>query len=258
MSFDRTCCLTPSNLVRSIAGNYLHFNRVDSYVNFPGSDPHDGQQLPQDQQGNLRARFEKAPHFSAADYYDQSRTRTYACCFSLENSDFIWRNYANDSRKGKVCIVFPFGKLRRTLNETIRRNEGIAYGETLCRQIFSINYGLVSYVEWRTFHANEKLLPNPIRYTYFKDKQFCNEKELRVSLSAPGIGAFALNDGTTLDFPPSLHAAFDFRAAIKDGTIRQILRGPDYDSTFLHAELAKLGIGPAEGSDPPVGDDSSS
>ena len=73
-----------------------------------------------------------------------------------------------------------------------------------------------------------------------------------MSLSAPGIGKFALSDGSTMDFPASLQVAFDFRAAIADGTIRQILCAPDCDSSFLHTELDKLHILPSEGSDPPL------
>lgn len=109
--------MSVENLLRSIVGNYLHFNRLDSYTDL-GADPHDGQQLPVDQQGNAQVKFAKAPRLSAADYYDQSRIRTCACCFSVENSDFIWRKYANGSKKGKVCIVFHFGKLRARVNQT--------------------------------------------------------------------------------------------------------------------------------------------
>ncbi len=89
--------MTVENLLRSSAGAYLHFNRVDSYIDFPDADPHDGQQLPEDQQDNAMVRIATASDFSVADYYDQSRARTYACCFSLENSDFILNNYANCS-----------------------------------------------------------------------------------------------------------------------------------------------------------------
>ncbi|MDQ6987995.1 MAG: hypothetical protein Q9M25_09350 [Mariprofundaceae bacterium] len=86
-------------------------------------------------------------------------------------------------------------------------------------------------------------LPNPIRYTYLKDKEkFSEEKELRISLSAIGIGQFALKDGSMMQFPSSLQLAFDFKAAIADGTIRQILYAPNSDSNFLQAELGKLGI----------------
>ena len=101
--------MTVENLLRSVTGNYLHFNRVDSYSDFQNADENDGQQMPKDQPANAAARLQKDPDFSAADYYDQSRARTYACCFSIENSDYIWKNYANGSAKGKVSVVFEFG-----------------------------------------------------------------------------------------------------------------------------------------------------
>ena len=238
------------NLLRSIVGNYLHFNRVDSYADFPSADPHDGQQLPKDRQGNVRARFEKAPHFSAADYYDQSRARTYACCFSLENLEFIWNNYANSSAKGKVCVVFHFGKLRTTLNQRLQPgNATLIYNGIRCRQIFSVNYGIVEYVDWKTHQANTEHLPNPIKYTYLKDKKrFSAEKEFRISLSALGMGQFALNDdGSTIQFPSSLHLAFDFKGAFIDDTIQQILCAPESDSDLLQADLHEFRIVASKG-----------
>ena len=240
--------MTVENLLRSIVSNYLHFNRVDSYADLrcvdSYADPCDGRQLPKDQRGNASARFEKASDFSAADYYDQSRARTYACCFSMENSDFIWNNYANGSAKGKVCIVFELGRLRATLNQTLQpENAALEYNGSRCHQIFSVNYGIVEYIEWDTHQANTERLPNPIKYTYLKDKKrYSEEKELRISLSAVGIGHFALKDGSTMQFPSSLHLSFDFRTAIADRTIQQILCVPNSDSDFLQAELHKLRI----------------
>jgi hypothetical protein len=240
--------MTIENLLHSIVGNYLYFNRVDSYPDSPGADPHDGRQLPQEQQGNRRVRFVKDPDVSAADHYDQSRARTYACCFSLENSDFIWKNYANGSAKGKVCIVFGFRRLRATLNQRLQPgNAALEYNGNRCDQIFDVNYGIVKYVEWDTYQANRERLRNPIEYTYFKDKKFSKEKELRISLSAIGIGQFALNDGSTIQFPSSLSLAFDFKSAIADGTIQRILCAPGSDSDFLQAELHKLRIVPSKG-----------
>lgn len=240
--------MTVENLLRSVTGNYLHFNRVDSYSDSPNADPNDGRQLPKDHPANAAARFEKAPVFSAAHYYDQSRGRTYACCLSVENSDFIWKNYANGSEKGKVCVVFEFGRLRTMLNQILAPgNARLLYEGNLCHQIFSINYGLVDYVEWDGHQTNERYLSNPILYTYLKDAAgFSNEKELRISLSAIGIGQFALNDGSKIQFPPSLQLAFDFRAAIATGAIQTILLAPDFDSGFLTRELAKLRIEPAQ------------
>lgn len=232
------------NLLRSIEGNYLHFNRVDRYEDFPGADPRDGRQLPKDQQGNSSVLFEKAPGVSAANVYDQSRARTYACCFSLENSAFIWESYANGSEKGKVGVVFEFGKLRSMLNLTLQSgNAVLEYNGNRCYQIFSVNYGIIKYVDWDTHRANIKHRPNPIIYTYLKDKErFSEEKELSISLSATGIGQFALGDGSKMPFPSSLQLTFNFKAALADGTIQQILCTPDSDSDFLQTELQKLRI----------------
>lgn len=239
--------ISVENLLRSIIGNYLHFNRVDCYADFPGADPHDGRQFPKDHQGNANTRFEMAPDFSAANYYDQSRARTYACCFSLENSNYIWNNYANGSAKGKVCIVFGFGRLRATLNQTLQPgNAALEYSGNRCHQIFSVNYGIVEYVESATHQANTERLPNPIKYTYLKDNTFSEEKELRISLSALGIGQFTLQDGSAMQFPSSLQLAFDFRSAIANQTIQQILCVPGSGSDLLQEELHKLRIVPSK------------
>jgi hypothetical protein len=240
--------MTVENLIRSIGGNYLHFNRVDSYVDLSGSNPfadsNDGRQLPKDEAVNSRISFEKAPDFTATDYYDKSRSRTYACCFSMENSNYIWEHYGNGSAKGKVCLVFEFGKLRATLNETLRPgNAVLECNGTKCHQIFSINYGIIEYVDWDVHEANAKRLPNPIRYTYLKDKtKFSEEKEFRISLSAMGMGEFVLQDGSKLLFTSSLHVPFLFKTAIGDGTLRPMLCAPDTDIDFLNAELNKLQI----------------
>ena len=240
--------MTVENLLQSVSGNYLHFNRVDSYVDLSGSnsyaDPNDGRQLPKDRLANLQAMFEKAPDFTAADYYDKSRSRTYACCFSMENSGYIWEHYGNGSEKGKVCIVFEFGRLRATLNDTLRLGNAVLECNGMrCHQIFSINYGIVEYVDWDVHEANAKRFPNPIIYTYLKDKtKFSEEKEFRISLSAMGMGEFALEDGSTMLFPSSLHVPFLFKTAIRDSTIRPMLYAPDTDVDFLFTELNKLHI----------------
>ena len=236
--------MTVENLLRSITGNYLHFNRVDCYSDFPDADENDGEQLPKDQPTNEAKRFRNAPDFSAADYYNQSRARTYACCFSIENSDYIWKKYGNESTKGKVCVVFGFGKLRAMLNQILDPESAtLQYNGTQCHQIFSINYGLVDYIDWDTCRINESRLPNPILYTYLKDKnRFSEEKELRISLSAFGIGQFALQDGTMIQFPPSLQLGFDFRSAIGNMVIEEILLSPGADSGIIKHELRKLRI----------------
>ena len=232
------------DLLSSLTGNYLYFNRVDSYSDFPNADENDGRQLPTDQPFNAAVRFQKAPNFSAADYYDKSRRRTYACCFSVGNSNYIWETYANGSEKGKVCVVFEFGKLRAMLNSVLNpESANLIYEGNHCPQIFSVNYGLVNYVAWGKHRTNKEYLSNPILYTYFKDiKRFSEEKELRISLSAFGIGNFSLNHGTLMEFPSSLRLDFDFRNAIASSTIREILLAPEADTDILMREFSKLRI----------------
>ena len=139
--------------------------RVDSYKDFNTADAHDGEQLPADLPANRAAKFVASHDFTAVDYYNQSRARTYACCFSLENSKYIWSTYGTGGLKGKVCVVFVFGKLRSQLNNTFR-NAGLSYRGIPYHQIFSINYGIVEYIEWAKHQSNTSRFANPIQYTY--------------------------------------------------------------------------------------------
>lgn len=243
--------MSVENLLRSIDGAYLHFNRVDGYGDFPGADHHDGEQLPTDRPVNALSTFEKVPSFSAADYYDRCRSRTYACCFSLENSDYIWTNYGTSAANGNACVVFRFADLRTMLNQNCDpAMSRLSYNGILCWPIFSLNYGIVEYVDLNAHGINGSYLPNPIQYIHLKSAApYSQEKELRISLSALGMGHFALNDGSLMDFPVSLQVAFDFRRALANGAINGLLCSPDCNTGFLRAELEKRGITPAPGSD---------
>lgn len=244
----------PEDLIRSMRLGYLHFNRVDCYRDFKGADLHDGEQPPGDMPGNAATKFENAPHFSAADCYARSRSRTYASCFSLDNSEHVWREYADGSANGKVGLEFEFGKLRARLNETLEFDKCKLQADGKpCLQIFSLNYGMVEYVDWATYRANAEHLPTPIRYAYLKDASYGAERELRVSLSALGMGEFAFADGSTMAFSDSLQVQFDFRAAFADGTIKQVLMAPGSNLEFLRAEFGKLGITAIEGPGVSVG-----
>ncbi|SEA67728.1 hypothetical protein [Variovorax sp. YR216] len=231
-------------LIDSIAGSYLHFNRVDSYRDFEGADAQDGAQLRTDRPGNANARFQNAPEFTAADYYDQSRARTFACCFALENDNHLWENYGSGGTRGKIAVVLEFAWLRNHLNAQLTSAEATLLWQGVpCRQIFSINYGIVDYVDWERHQLNDQVLPNPILYTYIKSARFKAERELRVSLSAVGMGKLAFG-GRVLDLPTSLQAPLDFRAGIAEGGIRSIEMGPDCDREWLEGELARFGIVP--------------
>lgn len=233
------------NCIDSIERGYLHFNRVDSYKDFPDADSHDGEQLPGDRAANAAAVFAKTPGFSVADYYDRSRSRTYAFCAALEDTDHVW-TYGNGTPRGNVGLVFDFGRFRAALNRTLQSGAAaLEFGGVRCRQILDLNYGIVDYVDWASHRANETRLPNPITYTYPKDRRrFAEERELRISLSALGIGRFVLDDLTEIAFPQHLHLDFDFRAAFADGTVREMISGPRCDVDYLRAELRRLGLVP--------------
>jgi hypothetical protein len=134
--------MSVENLLRSIDGSYLHFNRIDSYGDGPVADPHDGRQLPGDEPGNSVTTFDKAPSFSASNYYELSRQRTYACCFGLEIADYLWNNYGGGSPHGKVAVVFEFARLRGRLNQALESGKDrVVYRGLLCHQIFGSSIG---------------------------------------------------------------------------------------------------------------------
>ena len=235
--------MTVENLLRSFKYNYLHFNRVDMYSDFQNADLHDGKQLPKDQMVNKQSKFLYAPDFTLSDYYNQSRERTYACCFSRVDSKYLWETYGSGSTKGKVCIVFNFGKLRAAINQTFNsKNFHLLYNGIQLKQIFSVDYGIVEYVDRHNYQANTDSCPNPILYTYLKDDRFEAEKELRITLSASGMGKFILNNGQEVNFPGTRSLYFNYKVAFVDHTIQQILKPPDDDPDFLKTELNKLGF----------------
>lgn len=237
------------HFIQSIEHRYLHFNRVDSYSDFPTADLHDGAELLLDKPGNQATKLERNPDFTLSKYYSQSRGRTYACCFSLENSQFIWENYGGGIENDQVGLEFDFEKLKHRLNKCLS-DAALMCGNILCHQIFSINYGKISYVDRRNYRANVARLLNPIEYAYLKDNAYAQECELRVTLTAMGIGKFALADGheakvCEVDFPPNLQLEFDFREAIADGTIVQVRPGQATDEARLEEALGRFRIGRA-------------
>lgn len=227
------------NFFRSLDGAYLHFNRVDSYDDFPD----DGAQLVADHPANLAATFEKHPDFAASDYYNQSRARTYACCFSLENSEHMWTKYGGSNLTQKVCVQIEFGKLRAMLNETLDPEFAkLQYSGANFDQIFSINYGMVEYVDRSVYRLNQKHLANPIQYTYAKDLRDSGDNELRISLSALGIGQYSLQGKGTLNFPTTLQLAFDMKVALSSGVVTKLLLGTGADYEQFGTELQTRGI----------------
>lgn len=152
---------------------------------------------------------------------------------------YIWESYGNGGSRGKVCVVFDFGRLRSTLNGSFPSVK-LECGGIEFASFFSINYGLADYVDRETHRANLTNLPNPITYAFLKDKKYA--RELRVCLSAEAIWAGYSANGVTIQFPTSLRLPFDFKAAITDKTILEIRRSLDADMDFLEVALRPKGI----------------
>ena len=157
----------------------------------------------------------------------------------------MWEHYGLGSAMGQVGLEFDLEKLRRRLNGALSRETALMCGDIRCRQIFSINYGEVAYVDRVKHRGNLDRAADPIQYAYLKDRSYGEERELRVSLSALGMGRFVLADGREIQFPPSLQLGFDFREAIADGTIAQILTAPTTNEAGLVEALGRFRIGRA-------------
>lgn len=233
-----------ADFLRSVREHYLHFQRVDSYKDFATADAHDGAQPARDRTVSTGITFEKAPTYSVAEYYDTCRARTYACSFSLQNTPLIWETYGFGDLVGKVGVVFNFGKLQETLNNTIGNEPGrsaLMVGSIRCKQVFYINYGLVEYVDIAEVQVNKDRLVNPIVYSHLKDRAlFAGENEFRITLATLGIGRLALADGSEIVFPPSMRLDFDFRAAVGNGTIARILVENEQVKSHLDKEFETL------------------
>ncbi len=198
--------------VQSVNNSYLHFNRINSYKDFDNADVDDGDQLPKDREIHSQAKFIKSPNYNLTNYYDAARSRSYACCFTIKKNKDMFTKY------GDICVVFEFGKLRKALNKIIDFSY-LVQNKNIYLPIFDIHYGYVQYCN-RQQHSMSA--SNPIKYLYLKDTKYKNEHELRVSLSAIGIGEFS-----DIIFTESLRLQFDFQDAIDHQIIQKIICDKD-------------------------------
>lgn len=236
------------NFLKMLEGNYLHFNRVDGYTD----DKNDSAQPERERLMNQKLYFEKDPNFTLRNYYEGCRKRSYACCFSLNvpKADH-WKESGGKESQKAICLVMNFGKLKFLLNETFRNarlvagnniilHNQMAGRDLLCLhldgrgnvakeyrhdnavQIFHLNYGVVGYGDFANDIISPDAKPNPIEYLYFKDNKYKKEKELRISLSAIGMGIIQLPNGQLFDFSNSLSFGFNFDQAVSCGAISHI------------------------------------
>jgi hypothetical protein len=238
------------NFIKMLEENHLHFNRVDNYTD----DKNDAAQPEQEKLLNQKIYFEKDPNFSLENYYKECRKRSYACCFSLEIPKVNqWKEYGGEEPEKAICLVMNFGKLKSLLDETFINcglliNNGIilnnhAAGKNILHlhldaqnnvikkyradnivEIFHLNYGMVNYGDFVNDIISPEVRPNPIEYLYFKDSSYKEKdgQELRISLSAIGMGKFQIQNGQLFDFPKSIPFDFNLNQALSCGAISHI------------------------------------
>lgn len=156
------------NFLSSIRENYLYFNRVDSYKDFKQADPYDSVPLSLDEEVNKKSFFENRPELNINDYYHSIRNKTYACCFSIENSKNILKEY------GDICVRFKSSYLLNKIEELNKPDEKID-------KILTYNY--VNYMNFDLDKLNKIYTENIFRYLFVKRNDFFKEKEFRVALS---------------------------------------------------------------------------
>lgn len=132
------------------------------------------------------------------------------------------------------------------LNEVVASAIGLLLEDgSVLPQVTDINHGMVTYVDRTDHRANEVHLPNPIVYSYLKDRRFGEENELRVTLSASGaFAAYGFSDARRVDFPSGLQLPFDFRKAMDRLAIVKIRTDPAKDPQPLLSELKQRSIRP--------------
>ena len=204
------------NFADMVENEYLYFRRVDTYHD----DKRDSDQPDKDKEVSEKSKFENALDYTAKNYYDSCRSKTYACCFSTENTSHLWEHYG-ESDPNAICLVLDAHKLINYLNSNFDETR-LIYNNKRLINFFFINHGIVTYGNFDNVFL-KKHLPNPIEYVYFKDaEKYSEEKEFRISLSCLGVCKYVLLDGTDFTFPESLKLAFNFSEAIREGVIKEI------------------------------------
>lgn len=208
--------ISSTNFIDMYINKYLYFRRVDTYHD----DKRDSDQPVPDKKISKKSKFIYSPDYNARKYYIESRKRTYACCFSTVETQYLWNHYGQDDPNA-ICLIFNCHYLKDFINSFYGHSR-ILYNNQYIKNFFHINYGLVNYVDINNQYLN-KSFPNPIKYAYLKDKKmFLEEKEFRVTLSCFGMGKFMLPDGTEFTFPESITLGFDFDEAVKKNVLRNI------------------------------------
>jgi hypothetical protein len=224
-----------------LKNNYLYFRRVDTYYD----DQKDSAQPENHRRNYGNITFENAPNFELTDYYNRFRSRTYACCFTTENTEYIREHYSNGDPNA-VCLAFKYGPFIDQLNSTYKGSK-ILLRDQFLDNFLNINYGIVTYGTFNEFISKRDGAANPIEFAYFKDKEkFSEEKEFRITLSTHGMPKkFQLSDKSEFIFPESIQLGLSLREAIISKSLQTILISEKSTSDFrkeLERKINKYNI----------------
>ena len=226
----------------SVRHGYLYFRRVDSYGASAGADPDDGRQLPSDVSGNRASAFLRQPDFTASEYYDTSRSRSFACCFTTSDGCRVLSAYGSGDPDGKARVSFLYGLMMDRVRRVLSSEDAAAsIGGTRLIQCLDLDAGFVNYVDRDTHRENDARLTNTITYIFTKDQQYAWESEVRLSLSTGRIGRFQTK-GQPFIFPDHIRLPFDYRAAKSEGGIVSLERHSRSSCAQLSARVPDLGL----------------
>ncbi|MGE4349671.1 MAG: hypothetical protein AB7D28_07890 [Candidatus Berkiella sp.] len=205
-----------------LENNYIYFRKVDTYHD----DTRDGDQPDADKLISENKKFQLHSGYTLKDYYSDARSKTYACCFSTQNTQFLWEHYSHGD-KNAICLVLDCRKLIEYIN-SVYMNAFLIVNNNRYKNFLFINYGLVTYGNMDQLFVKDNFL-NPIEYAYFKDaNKYSDEDEFRITLSCIGMFKYQL-DGRPFAFPESLKLEFNIRDVIANKILKEILIASGHD-----------------------------
>lgn len=162
------------NGIDMIKNGYIYFNCVTKY----SADATDAK-MPNKEKNIRSIPYENNPNITLYDTDNSVRKNTYACCFALSESQYIWNKFGEEN---SLCLVFNYNKLYSYLqNNYLDLNYLENAKEHPCN--FTINCGCVTYIDRNeAITKSGENLRNIYENAFYKDRGFKNEKEFRIAL----------------------------------------------------------------------------
>jgi len=203
--------ISTKNYEDMLSNSYLYFNRVDMY----DDDKRDSDLPYQDREIRKKIVFEKNPNTNFYDAIDKRvRPRTFACCFSIRETHYMWREYS-DNVNNSVCLVFDYQKLFKYLEDTYPTSCFLDE-DNIRRDQFYINCGMVNYIDYDTgLTQNGEPHRNLYEYAFNKDQGYHKEKEFRIALQPKPLGKHTNEHNT----PGFIQLSCDYDVMVREGVI---------------------------------------